>query len=442
MSLAAGDQPLPSASNPIGARAAGSDGSLPTGEPTARVSGWFIFVYTFTFFGHYLVVLMPGLFSLAYKIQLIEPENKGALLGLVAGIGAVVNIVALPVTGILSDRTRSRWGRRRPWLVAGIGVGLAGGLVIALGSSIPVVIAGWMVASAGSACVQAAIGPVIAERIPESQRGKVGAFAGVSAQLAGVGATLAGGALTGSLVLMFVLPVVVLAIGAIFFLLTVPDQSAPAAVDDGQRIGAAFRELLFNPREHRDFGLVVLGKFLLQVGMTLFSTYQLYFVLDRLGFTPEEAGQRLALVGGIGILVTTACAILSGILSDRWKRRRGFIYVAAGLVATGLATMAFAHGFVLYASGALFILAGAGMFGSVDLALMGDVLPEKDTSAGRWMSIYNVAATLPTALAPVIAPAILLIGSPKADNYTALYIFAAAIGLGTTLTTSMIRSVR
>ena len=433
---------LPPISSTDDARTAGSDGSSPTDGLTARVSGWFIVVYTFTSFGHYMVILMPGLFSLAYKIQLIAPENKGAVLGLVSGIGAVVNVIGLPVTGVLSDRTRSRWGRRRPWLVAGVGVGLAGGLVIALGQSIPTVIVGWAIASAGSTCVSAAIAPVIAERIPEVQRGKVGAFAGVSTQLAGVTATLAGSALTGNLVLMFVLPVAVLAAGTALFLFTVPDQSGKTAVADGTRIGAAFRDLLFNPRKHRDFSFVVLGKFLLQVSMTFFSTYQLYFVLDRLGFTPEEAGQRLALVGGIGILVTTTFAIVSGILSDRWKRRKRFIYGAAGLVAAGLAMMAFTAGLAFYVMGALFILAGAGMFGSVDLALVGDVVPEKDTSAGRWMSIYNIAGILPTAIAPAIAPVILLIGSPTPDNYTALYVFAAMIGLGAALTTSMIRSVR
>lgn len=418
------------------------DSSLSPEEPNARVSRWFIFVYTFTSFGHFLVVLMPALFSLAYKIQLLEPENKGTVLGLVAGTGAVVSIITLPVFGVLSDRTRTRWGRRRPWLVVGIVVGVLGALTIAVAPSIPMVLVGWMVASAGTSSVAAAITPVIAERIPESQRGKVGALAGVSTQLAGVAASLLGSMLTGNLILMFVLPVAVLAVASITFLLTVRENPTNDVVLKGSRIGEAFRELLFDPRKHRDFSLVVLGKLLLQVGMTFFSTYQLYFVLDRLGFTPEEAGQKLALVGGIGILVTTGFAIISGILSDRWKRRKGFIYGAAALAAVGLLMMAFTESLTFYIVGAMFILAGAGMFGSVDLALVGDVLPEKDTSAGRWMSIYNVAGNLPTAIAPVVAPVILMIGSPTPDNYTALYVFAAIVALGAAITAGMIRSVR
>lgn len=39
--------------------------------------------------------------------------------GVVMGIYAVVDAVDNPVLGHLSDRTRTRWGRRRPWLVVG-----------------------------------------------------------------------------------------------------------------------------------------------------------------------------------------------------------------------------------------------------------------------------------------------------------------------------------
>ena len=39
--------------------------------------------------------------------------------GLVMAVYAVIDAVDNPLLGHLSDRTRSRWGRRRPWLVVG-----------------------------------------------------------------------------------------------------------------------------------------------------------------------------------------------------------------------------------------------------------------------------------------------------------------------------------
>lgn len=48
--------------------------------------------------------------------------------GAVMAVYAVIDAVDSPVLGHLSDRTRTRWGRRRPWLVVGAVV-LAAGLV-------------------------------------------------------------------------------------------------------------------------------------------------------------------------------------------------------------------------------------------------------------------------------------------------------------------------
>ena len=46
--------------------------------------------------------------------------------GTVMAVYAVIDAVDNPVLGHLSDRTRSRWGRRRPWLVVGAVVLTAG----------------------------------------------------------------------------------------------------------------------------------------------------------------------------------------------------------------------------------------------------------------------------------------------------------------------------
>src|SRR5690606_36901930 len=102
------------------------------------------------------------------------------------------------------------------------------------------------------------------------------------------------------------------------------------------------------------------------IALAFLSTYQLYFLLDRLGFTAEEAGAKLALVGGIGILITMTFAIVSGTLSDKLKRRKAFIYTSSLLAAVGLGLMAFTDEFGMFFAAVLFILGAAGMFGSVD----------------------------------------------------------------------------
>ena len=395
----------------------------------------FIAVYTATMFGAHLMTLLPSLFGLAYKLQVIDPAGKETSLGLVVGVGALINVVATPLAGVLTDRTRLRWGRRRPWIAAGIPVCAVSALGLAVAPNVGLVGAAWACYVVGNAAVLAGVTPVIADQIPETQRGTVGALSGVTAALAGVAASLFGSALTHHVVLMFLLPTIVVAACFPLYVMTIPDRPARSTEPSG-RVRRVFRQLVFDPRQHRDFALVWASRFMLQTGMTLFSTYQLYFVLDRLGLTPQVAGQKLAVVGGIGIVLTAGFAVVGGWLSDRLLRRKAFIYAAAALAAAGLSAMAFAHNTVAYAGAAMLILAAAGLFGSVDLALAGDVVPDR-SAAGRWMSILNVAGSLPAAIAPVIAPLILSIGG--GHDYTALYVFAALVATGAGFTVWRVR---
>ncbi|MFF1253776.1 MFS transporter [Pseudarthrobacter sp. NPDC058329] len=408
------------------------------GKAIPRVGVSFILIYMFTYFGFNLVMLMPMLFSIAYKVQLIDPAGKDASLGLVLGAGGVFGLVAGPIAGVLSDATRLRWGRRRPWLLGGVVLAAVGAVIIALAPNIAVMIIGFAISQLAVATVSAGFNPVLAERVPETQRGKIGALGGVSAAFAGVGASLVGSFLTGNLLLLFLLPVIVLAAGSILFVIAVKDEPAPAETSVPSLMDV-FKGFVFNPRKHPDFALVWLGKSFLQFGFTFFSTYQFYFLLQRLGFTPEQAGQQLALVGGLSLLALMFFAVVGGFLSDRLRRRKPFIYVSACLIAAGLVSASLATDFLMFAIGGILLSAGTGAFTSVDLAMATDLLPEKD-KAGKYMSIYYLSSSLPATIAPFIAPPILLIGG--AGNYPALFVAGAVLALGALISTWRIRGVK
>ncbi|SEJ66830.1 Na+/melibiose symporter [Sphingomonas sp. OV641] len=69
-----------------------------------------------------LALFVPQLYATHYGLSL-------AAIGLVFLIGRLWDVASDPIVGALSDRTRTRWGRRRPWIAAG---GLAFGLGAAL----------------------------------------------------------------------------------------------------------------------------------------------------------------------------------------------------------------------------------------------------------------------------------------------------------------------
>lgn len=403
-----------------------------------RVRAGFIFTYGLTYFGFFLVLFMPALFSLPYKIQLLDPENKETILGLVVGLSAIILLPIGPIVGVFSDRSRFPWGRRRPFLLAGLGAAALGAVLIALAPIVPVVLLGYAITGLGGAFIGAAMNPVLAENVPPQQRGKLGALSGVAASIAGVCATLIGSFLTGNLLLLFLLPVGVFALGVLLWIFVIPDGPAPERFQS-MSVGASLRSLLFDPRKHPDFAWVWLGKLLIGVGTAFFTTYQLYFLLDRLGFTAEEAGQQLAVVGGLALLATVGFTILGGFLSDKLRRRKPFIYIAAAMIGAGMVTAAFAPNFAVYMVGGVLLSAGSGAFNSVDLALASDVLPDK-AAGGKWMAIYQVSGTVATAIGPVIAPVLLAVGGGA--NYTVLFIVGGAFALGAALTAWRVRGVR
>src|SRR5215210_5899443 len=124
------------------------DGSTQVPEPAAQPRvGWrFIVLYTLAELGTSLVFLAPLLVTLALKVNsLVGIERAPASLGLVTGVASLLAMVSNPFFGKLSDRTASRLGMRRPWMIIGVLGGSISILVVALAPNIPVVLVGWCI---------------------------------------------------------------------------------------------------------------------------------------------------------------------------------------------------------------------------------------------------------------------------------------------------------
>ena len=115
------------AARPGAARRALKDRTAPEAAlepepPVARRVGWgFISLYTLAYMSTTLLFLAPVLVTLALKVDsLVGIKRAPSSLALVAGIGALVALVGNPFFGKMSDRTASRLGMRRPWMVTGL----------------------------------------------------------------------------------------------------------------------------------------------------------------------------------------------------------------------------------------------------------------------------------------------------------------------------------
>ena len=121
---------------------AAPEAALEPGPPAAQPVGWgFISLYTLAYMGTSLLFLAPLLVTLALKVEsLVGIKQAPSSLALVAGTGALVAMVGNPFFGRMSDRTASRLGMRRPWMVTGL---MGGSLASELSRSHPASRSSW-----------------------------------------------------------------------------------------------------------------------------------------------------------------------------------------------------------------------------------------------------------------------------------------------------------
>ena len=124
-------------------------------------------------------------------IARLEPTEKAFYLGLLAGLFALVQIFAAPISGVLSDRCTWRLGMRRPFLLGGSVVALGGMLMMALSDSVATLVAGAAVYAVGSGMFAGGNSALVPDQVPERHRGKMLGLSGMVTAIAGVIASIA-----------------------------------------------------------------------------------------------------------------------------------------------------------------------------------------------------------------------------------------------------------
>lgn len=76
-------------------------------------------------FGLFTALMAPVMVSMQLKAQQIDPGRPATVIASVLPVRAFAALLANPLAGALSDRTRTRWGRRRPRMAIGTLVFLA-----------------------------------------------------------------------------------------------------------------------------------------------------------------------------------------------------------------------------------------------------------------------------------------------------------------------------
>jgi MFS family permease len=409
-------------------------------EPLSKRS---IAAFLGAYVGAFLILIVPVATTLALKIAEVAPDTREASLGLIAGVGAFVALVANPVIGSLSDRTTSRLGMRRPWVLGGAIAGVAALMVLAFAPSVFVVGVAWAFVQFSMNAVLAGLAAFLPDRVPEQQRGKVSALTGIAQQVAPfLGLLVANVALAagGGTPGMFIAPSVLGLALIVVYVATTKDRVLSPNLRQPFRITTLAKAFYFNPRQNPDFGWAWLGRFLILLGIAASSTYQVYFLNERLGVPLEQVATFQLGFLLLGVVLIAISASIAGSLSDRLRRRKVFVFISSGLVAVGSLITAFSFELPIYIVAAAVTGIATGVYFAVDLALVTEVLPDSESAAAKDMGIFNIANALPQSVAPAVAP--LLLGIGGGGNYVALFVAGAIVALLGALTVVPIKKVR
>jgi MFS family permease len=407
--------------------------------PTARVGSGFIALYTLAYLSTTLLFLAPVLVTLALKINsLVGIDQAPNSLALVAGAGALLAMLANPFFGMLSDRTASRFGMRRTWMVVGLGAGSCGILIVALAPNIAMVLVGWCIAQVFFNALLAAEAAVLADQVPPAQRGTVAGVLGVCVPVASVGGAALVNLFSGSQLAMFLAPC---AVGG-FFILLFASVLNDRRLDPRSRPAWSLREVLgifyVSPRKNPDFAWAFASRFLFVLAYAFLVTFLAYFLIEELRSAEADVPAQILLGTLVHAGVAIVASVIGGRLSDRFRRRKVFVLAAAVVYGAGMFAMALAgdlNGFLIaMAIGGL----GFGLYLAVDLALVVDVLPGGDRVAKN-LGVLNIAGALPSSVAPAMAPLILAVSN---GSYGVLYAVAGVCALLAALTIVPIRRVR
>lgn len=407
-------------------------------EPTRRVPGRWIALFAVAWLGVWMAQLAPIQKLLPDQVQTQLNTtywvDNVVVFGVISGISGVCAIVAYPLTGALSDRTTSRFGRRRPWMAGGALLFAVSLVLLGLQTTIVGIGVFWSLALTGFCVLTAALTATISDQVPVDQRGYVSGW--ISApQAIGIilGVSLVTYVFVGAVVGYAAMAVLLVLLVLPFLFL--PDAVLPKELRQPMTARGVIEGLWISPREHPDFGWTLLSRILVNFGNAFGTSLLLYFL--EFGLKDPDADDDLLILILIYMVFVIVASLVFGRLSDRLGKRKAFVFLSAAIQGVAALLLAFVPELsaAMVAAGLLGL--GYGCFLSVDQALATQVLPDPE-SRGKDLGIMNIATAVPQAMAPLLGAGIVA----ALGGFMGLFILSGLFAFAGALAVARVKAVR
>jgi len=329
---------------------------------------------------------------------IVDTGEVGRALFLIGMGGVIVAVLIQPTVGAISDYTVSRWGRRKPWIVIGTLLDFVFLLGIAYSNTI-LALAAFVALLAFSTNI--ARGPFqgyVPDLVPAPQVGTASALVGLMQILGNVTGFMAANAAAA----LNNLPLALLAVAIVEFVTMVSvvwrvGNGAPPKPRAGRSWLSITREAWGTDiLQERSFIWLVASRLFFLMGGGILFNLVIAYLKQVFGMDQGEAAEVNTVLLIVVVVANVIAVIPAARLSDRIGRKP-VIYASCLIGGIGIGIAALAPIVPVAIVGAGLFGVSAGMFLSVDWALMTDIIPK--ASAGRFMGISNVATGSSTLLA-------------------------------------------
>lgn len=341
---------------------------------------------------------------------------------------AITATLTTLLMGTLSDRTRSRWGRRRPFILIGY---ILWGISTILFPTVAyikisslavfmVVVADSIMTFFGSTANDAAFNAWTADIATSDTRGRVEGVLNLSLFIAQIIAMVAAGILIDSLgyfTFFYLLGGIVTVTGLIAGSLL---HDADAPLDQPTRsFWAEFADLfsLDTLRNNRQLFILLLFIMLSSIGMEVSFPYLIVYLNNFVGVTKSE----FSIIGGAVMVGSAVLAVPFGILADKWNKRN-MIAVAIIVSSLGGILLSLVRSLPLLALTGLLWQAFSVAASIASVAWLKDLLPEE--SRGKFLGIRMIFwIAIPMVIGPWIGSTLIQnFGIPTITNEQAGFV--------------------
>ncbi len=373
----------------------------------------------------YNSVLLPTL------VEKVMTNGKGLAVGLIGFFGTLLAVIVSILSGIISDHTANRWGRRTPAILIGalLALPLIGlpslFLTPALRASLlpvalPIIIISFCGMQFFSNIGNGAWWPLLVDIVPEHQRGTAAGIQGFFTML---------GSALGIVVITLLnqngqtgqalwLVGGIFAVTGIVNALVIRGKDKPAALSERISLWKAMRDMFKVRTRVVVFFWLVFAVLLAFMGLNSLQFFARYFFEVYFPTISPDAAFRT--MGGISLVVTMLAAFGSGVLSDKIGRRK---LLLGSMFASAVATlfMGLSSNFILFLILAGIRSAATGPLLAIAPALASDLAPKDE--AGQYMAYNNLSTGLSGALVSLIFGVLLV--TMTRTTFMALFIISA-----------------